>query len=189
MGEFAVRVALGASRWDLLRSQLAEATFLDRGRRRLRIVDGVHRHERDRGGDSTAHCGLRPWFNLTWRLEAEVIAAALGSAVIALSIAGVIPAHMLAKLGVSKGLSAHSGITVVPGWRGRGNLIALQVGGSFWLFLIALLANFLVQRATARVTGSGGGFDMRATAIAHIPFEGQQYDANRVQAVTGRYRS
>jgi predicted permease len=174
--EFAVRAALGASRWRLVREELVEAAVIALAGGALGIVatDALLRWATSVLREPIA--ALAPDFALNWHLEPAVFAAAGTAVLLVLVVAGLLPALQLTRPAPARALAADvSG--ALPRWRGRSNLIALQVGVSVGLFLItAVCVRFIVQPPSRRY---GASVDLTRLALAAVPFARQQYDEAR----------
>jgi predicted permease len=176
--EFAVRAALGASRWRLVREELIEAAALALAGGALGIVatDALLRWAMSVLREPIAALVPEIFRNLNWRLEPAVFAAAGTAVLLVLVVAGLVPALQLTRPAPARALAADVG-GALPRWRGRSNLIALQVGVSVGLFLItAVCVRFIVQPPSRR---HGASLDLTRMAIAFVPFARQQYDETR----------
>jgi len=167
----AVRRAFGASRWDVIREQLVESGIV--------AVIGAA------GGLATAHLllallariaeyyfGYAPQFRVDAALEPSVLGAAVLAMLLALTVSGLVPAFQLTRTSTYSLLGMGGGGSTTPRWRGRGNLIALQVGVSVGLLLITAL----LVRQLAAESPSDEGLDLRHVALVHVPFSVQQRD-------------
>lgn len=143
--EYAIRGALGASRWQLVRENLTETAI-------LAVAGGGL-------GVLTTHAllvwavssvresveALTSGFPLVWRMEPIVFAAVGACVLVTLAVGGLVPALKLTRVDPGRTLTIGDATAMQPRWRGRSNLIALQVGVSAALFLITLVCvRFLV---------------------------------------------
>jgi len=174
--EHAVRRAFGASRWDVIREQLVESGV-------VALAGGA-------GGIASAqvllvllgrvaerYFGYAPQFRFDARLEPSVLAAAALAILLALVVSGLLPALQLTRTSLYSSLGQGDSVATAPRWRGRGNLIALQVGVSVGLFLITAL---LVRQLAAEAP-SGRGPDLRNVALVNVPFTVQHRDEARAR--------
>ena len=115
---------------------------------------------------------------LNFGIEPAVVAAAGLAVVLTLVVAGLVPALQLTRPNPGRTLAADSGGALIR-WRGRSNLIALQVGVSVGLFLLTVISvRFIVQPPSQRFMATA---DMPGLAIANVPFDAQQYDEGRAR--------
>jgi predicted permease len=172
--ENAVRSSLGASRARLLGEGVIEAAVIGAagGALGLLVAHGVL---------TWASAELREALQATqsglplhWRIEPVIFATTAAAMLLSVVVGGVIPAWRLSQVDVSRGLAAGGGVAAPPRWRGRSNLIALQVGISTAMFLLALVCvRFLVaDRQAARETL----MDLDQLALAAVPIDAQLYD-------------
>jgi putative ABC transport system permease protein len=176
--EFAVRAALGASRARLIREELIETTA-------IAVAGGALGMAVTTGLLNTALVVLReplstlaPEVLLDWRFDPSVLAAVAIAVIVTLVIAGLVPALQLTRPNPGRTLAADSG-GALPRWRGRSNLIALQVGVSVGLFLITLISvRFIMSPPASEVPRTA---NLTGLAIASVPFERQQYPDARAR--------
>jgi predicted permease len=141
--EFAVRMALGASRWRLLREQIVECGV-------LAIAGGAFGVLVARAltialaTDFTVGEGMTMVISVRPELNAPVLMLAVGATALALLTFGVLPAWHSTSGDVRSVLSADGGGGALPRWRGRRLLIQLQVAVS-----VALLAVTAVSTGNA----------------------------------------
>ena len=174
--ESAVRVALGASRWRLLRGTLAESVILSAigafaaiGVARLLIVF--------LGAELTVEGNVA--VQLQPRLDLAALAAALGATFLALIIAGVVPAAYASRVNIRTILATDSLGASSARWRARRYLIGLQVAVSVVLVTIAALC-------VGQVRTHGGidtGMDLDRLALIEVDFAKQGYEEGRVRAI------
>ena len=174
--EHSVRQALGASRWRLMRTPLIESAV-------MALLGGI-------GGTLVTWALLR-WssgaFDRTFgsvtsvrlegRLEPQVLAATGVAMIIALAVSGLLPALRLTRGNLQRLLSVDATAGFMR-WRGRSNLIALQVSVSAALFLLAAMA---VRTLPAMRQAPGPGRHLDRAAIVEVPFRLQLPDVQRVQ--------
>ena len=174
--EQSVRQSLGASRWRLLRGPLIESAVVS-------VLGGI-------GGTLVTWALLR-WsatafertfgsltpVRLEGRLEPAVLAVTGVAMLIALAVSGILPALRLTRGNLQRFL-ATDGAASGMRWRGRGNLIALQVSVSVALFLLAALA---VRTLPAMRQAPGPGRDLARAAVVEVPFRWQLPDLQRTR--------
>lgn len=175
--ELSVRQALGGSRWRLMRTPLIESSV-------VAVLGGL-------GGTLITWALLR-WTSATFertfgsltpvrlegRLEPVVLAATGVAMLLALAVAGLVPALRLTRGNLQRFLSAEVTSAGLMRWRGRSNLIALQVAVSVALLLIAALA---VRTLPAMRRAPGPGRDLDRVAIVEVPFRRQVPDVERMR--------
>jgi predicted permease len=179
---FAIRRALGASRARVVREEMIEGAIVAVAGglaalavARLLIAAAVGAV---RGPIAVLVSSL---VSLDFRLDPVVLLFAAGATVLALVVGTLAPALQLSRTSVACALGRDAD-TSAPRWRGRRSLIALQVGASVGLFLVAFASMTFVQR-TAAVTQ---GPNVDHVAVAGIPFEQQQYDETRARETLDR---
>ena len=160
--ETAVRTALGASRWRLIREQLVESAVVTAGGGVLGLV---------------LLTVLTDWFatdlpvaqgmviHFVPEVSLEVLAASAGTTMLALLVFGLWPAVQSTRHDLRTGLGAGGGATP-PKWRLHRSLVAWQVGGSVALLLIAAMC----VKVVAGIGGTDPGVDYRQLALAQIDF-------------------
>lgn len=180
--EMSVRGALGASRWRLIREELGE-TALIAGAGAL--LGALVAHGLLTWTVATLQepmTSLAPGLQVAWRLEPVVFVSAGAAAAIAMLVAGLLPALQLTRRVPARGLSLDAGTSALR-WRGRSNLIALQVGVSVTLFLLVVIGvRFLItppNGGRAAATHLGEGLD--GVAVATVPFGSQNYPESRTR--------
>jgi predicted permease len=164
--ECAVRLALGASRSRLIRAELVESTVLAiaggaSGLLVARVLLALL------GTELTVPGGAA--LQLEPRVDAAVLAVSVGATLLALVVAGLLPAWQTTRGDVRSALAADAG-GALPRWRGRRMLIAAQVVVSVVLVAVAGLCVDQV-RSIARLDP---GFDLDHTALAEVNFTTQQ---------------
>ena len=179
--EMSVRVALGATRWRLVREASGEAIILAAaggllGLAVARALMGVFSTELSIG-------------NATLQVLPHVNSAALVAAIVAtalsLIIMGLIPAIQSTRGDLQSGLSSETG-AALPRWRGRRLLITFQVASSVLLVSIAMLYVGEIRKQRQANTG----IDLDHLALMHVDFGRQGHDDARARqiamAVIGR---
>ena len=173
--ELAVRLAMGASRWRVIRESLVEGVMLAAAggfgglvvARVLLVIIG-----RDLAvGPATLH--LEP------SIDRAVILIALAAATLALLVTSLGPAWQSTRADVRTALSTDGGHSSVSRWRGRRWLIAAQVTVSFVLVAVAALSLAQVRAASRQ----DAGMSLTRLAIANVDFNAQNYDEARVRQI------
>ena len=180
--EMAVRRAMGASRWRLIREQLVEGSVIACGGALFAILLA-------KGLIAAVLAAIEASFG-EWaelrvdaRLEPAVLVAVAVAALLALIVSSLVPALQLTKsASVRTALASDTPAAALPRWRGRSNLIALQVAASVGLFLIAAL--FVRGIISLQVEESRLHLDR--VAIASVPFSLQQDDEQTTRAKIDR---
>lgn len=177
--ELAVRLALGASRWRLLREGVVETLILavaggalGVGIARLLLVMLSRPVSIGNGGT----VALAP------RLDPAVVGAALFATLLALLVAGVVPAWVSSRADVRSALASDGSSAALPRWRGRRLLITAQVAVSVTLLAVAAL---FVSQVSAE-SRLDGGIDLDRFAVASVDFSTQQYDEVRTRHTVDR---
>ena len=172
--EFAVRLSLGASRWVLLRENIAESVVLSSvggvigiGLARILMVILGSELEFSRG----IALQLQP------RLDPASLLIAVGASTLALVIAGLGPAMLAARADVRQAVATDSQATASPRWRGRRYLIAVQVAVS--VLLVAVAALCVAQVRTHRLQDLG--IDFPRLAILDLDLSRQHFETPRVR--------
>ena len=174
--EMAVRLALGASRWRLVRETVVESGL-------LAVAGGLVGLALARvlliliGSGVSAGPGVT--LAVQPRLDAVVLLVSLAATLIALFVAGMAPALQSARADVRSALAAESGQAALPRWRGRRLLIAGQVAVS--VVLLATASLFLTQIvAEGRIDT---GLDLDRIVVAEVDFAEQGIDETRTRQV------
>jgi len=179
--EFAVRRALGASRWRVVNDQLLEGAMVAGagGAAGYLVTRYVLTFIRSAIDDLAGGMASR-YFNP--EVDASVLLAAGGFALLAFIIASLAPALQLTRSSDRTMLSSDGGTGVVPRWRGRANLIALQVWVSVCLFLLtAIGVRTVVDEHQALSTSADVGL-----AQVDLPFGIQKVDEHTARGVADR---
>jgi predicted permease len=173
--ELAIRLAMGASRWRVIRESLVEGLLLAAGgglgglliARVLLVAIG-----RDLAvGSLVLH--LEP------RIDLPAILMSLAATSLALLVTSLAPAWQSTRADVRSALAADGSQASVARWRGRRWLIAAQVTVSFVLAAVAALSLAQV-RASSR---QDEGVNLARLAVADVDFTLQNYDDARVQQI------
>jgi predicted permease len=139
--ETAVRRALGATRWRLIREQLVETGLVVAagiGLAWVVLLRLVDYFAIDLPVGRGATIPFRP------QIDGSVQAAACLAAVLALAVFGLWPAVQSAGADVRRGLGA-GGAATTPKWRLHRGLIAWQVCGSAALLLVAVMSVRIIR--------------------------------------------
>lgn len=174
--ELAVRLALGASRWQLLREAMTESVLIASAGGLLGI--GVARALMVLLSNDLA-VGNGATLRVLPRLDLVVIAMSIGATLLALAVAGLLPALQSTRGDLRPALDSNASHAGLPRWRARRFLIATQVTVSVMLVALAALCIFQV-RAGRRIDR---GMDLERLALAEVDFAGQQYEPERVAQI------
>jgi predicted permease len=161
--ETAVRSALGASRWRLVREQLLESAIVVAAGGALGVVVLYRLVEYftidlPMGGGQT-----RP---LHPEVSFEVLAGSVVALLLALLVFGVWPALQATQANVRAGFG--SGLAATPPkWRLHRNLVAWQVCGCVALLLVAAMAQRVIGAIGGGLPAAAAGGDL---AIAQVDF-------------------
>lgn len=176
--ETAVRTALGASRWRLIREQLVESAVVAAAGSVLGLV---------------LLAVLTDWFatdlpfsqgmviHFVPEVSLEILAASAGATVLALLVFGLWPALESTRHDVRTGLGAGGGATP-PRWRLHRGLVAWQVGGSVALLLVATMC----AKVVVGVGGTDPGVDYQRLALAQVDFALNGRDEARARPLLDR---
>lgn len=159
--EFAVRRALGASRWRIAREQLVECGLVVGMGTALALVAArwlITIMQVDVPIATGMTMSLQP--EVTW----PVAAMAAGAAALSMLFVGVGPAWRSAGADI-KPLMAQEGATTPTRWRTQRRLVAVQVAGSVTLLLLALSVAQSVTHGTR-----APGVDVKQLAVASVNF-------------------
>ena len=176
----AVRHALGATRARLVREETGEAVIIALVGGSLGLVtsgwmlDSIVGYVQAQTSLSTAS------FFAEVSVTPAIAASALVVTLLAVVIGGLLPALSLTRRSLRASMASGND-TSLPRWRGRSNLIALQVGVSVGLFLIAFSASRALPN---RLLSPGPGLD--GLAAASIPFAQQDYEESRTRLLLDR---
>jgi putative ABC transport system permease protein len=175
--ERSIGQALGGSRWRLMRTPLIESGI-------VALLGGV--------AGTAVTLGLLHWtagafertfgsfttVRLDGRLEPAVLAAVGIAMLIALTVSGIMPELRLTRGNLQRFLATSDAAMGFMRWRGRSNLIALQVSVSVALLLVAALA---VRTLPAMRQAPGPGRDLGRAAVVEVPFRWQLPDVYRMR--------
>jgi predicted permease len=185
--EFAVRCALGAPRWRLVREQCAESVLLAIGGavaacavfQVLRVVmDVEYRLPLPMGGHVTL--AIQP------ALDGTVLAIAAVSLLLSLVVFGIEPAFQLTRLRDLKEELAAGGNTVGnPKTRRQQMLLRWQVAISAGFFVVATM---FVKYSVAEARHDPG-VDLTHLGVAVLNFHSQQWDESRVRRALERVQA
>jgi putative ABC transport system permease protein len=160
--ETAVRTALGATRWRLVREQLVESAIVTAGGGLLGLI---------------VLAVMTDWFavdlpvaqgmviHFVPEVSPQVLAASAAATTLALLVFGVWPAVQSTGDDVRSGLGA-GGAATPPKWRLHRNLVAWQVGGSVALLLVAAMC----VKVVAATGANDSGVDYGRLALAQLDF-------------------
>jgi putative ABC transport system permease protein len=180
--EMAVRRAMGASRWQLIREQLVEGSVVAAAG----AIGGIVVTQALIAWVQAAiAASFGEWSELRVdaRVEPAVLVAVAVAALLCLIVSSLVPALQLTKSKtVRTALASDTPAAALPRWRGRSNLIALQVAASVGLFLIAAL--FVRGIISLQVEESRLRLDR--VALASVPFSLQQDDELTTRAKIDR---
>ena len=169
--EVAVRLALGAPRWRLVREALTESLCVALAGSLLAGLLARFLIVRLSGdldvGEFVLH--LDPSF------DAGVWLASIGAAVVAFGVAGLWPAWQSTRADVRTALAGEAAATAGPRWRTRRGLITLQVSVSLALLSIASVTASQFQQGVTHDTGIA----LDHLAVAELDFGRQGYDEAR----------
>src|SRR6185503_17240972 len=166
--ELAVRQALGASRWQLVRGFVVEYGLLSVAGaggglvvadRLLALITGTVQRT----------AGSMPQFRIDARIDTAVLAAVGGLALLSIVVAGLLPAMRLTR-GLRSAIDTDHPSSSLPRWRGRGNLIALQVSVSVALLLVSALC---VRQLPKLKVAAASGMALDRVAVVTVPQFGQ----------------
>lgn len=178
--ELAVRSALGASRWRLVRAQLVETGLLAAagGLGSWLVAQGLRV-----ALDVELPLGPRQMLRLQPAFDAPVVVASLVAVLLSLVVFGLEPALMLTRRrDVRNDLAAGSGSAAPPRSRRQRTLLRWQVAISAGFFIIATL----FVRHTIEELRHDIGFDIDRLAVAVVSVDVQGWDEARVRRVVDR---
>jgi predicted permease len=175
--ETAVRLAIAASRWRLVRESLVESTMLAvaggiLGLGVARVIVVLLSQELNLSG-TIAVMQLSP------RLDAPALLVAAAATALALVVAGLGPALQSTRSDVRTALVGDGSSGAAPRWRGRRYLIAMQVTVS--VVLLALAALGITQLRS--IHQQDYGFALPELGVAVVDFENQGHDDAAIERV------
>lgn len=167
--EIAVRLALGASRWQLIRQLVVESVMLSAAGGALGLV--LARWSRDVlwavRPPALRHAGFA--IDLDWRVLGYTLAVSLVTGV----AFGLIPGLRATRCNLATDLKERSGQTAsTGGWHPRSVLVMLQMAFS----LIALVGAGLFVRSLRNASHFDPGFDAAHLAVISFNLSDQGYD-------------
>ena len=178
--ELAVRRAIGASRWRLVREQCAESLLL--------AVMGsaagwVVFNALSRALDIDVPLTSRMLISFKPELDGSVVAVAAVALLLSLVVFGVEPALRLTTgPSLRPDLSSASGTVGVPQGKRQRRLVRWQVAISTGFFVLATLSvNYIAAEAR-----HDSGVDLDRIALATMNFWAQQWDDDRARRALGR---
>jgi predicted permease len=173
--EIAVRLALGATRWRLLREVLTESACVVlvgglAGLAVARALVVVLAGDVDLG---PAVLHIEP------SVDAVVLLASAGAIALAMIVTGVVPALQSTRADVRAMLATEGVGAAVPRWRGRRWLITLQVSVSLALLAMATVCADQFRRELHRDTG----VSLDRLAVGDVDFTIQRFETSRTAGV------
>jgi predicted permease len=181
--ELAVRLALGASRWRLIREHIVECTLLSLAGGLLGVLIAKALTIM-LAADFSMGDGIQMVISVRPTLDAPVLAMAFAATVMAMLIFGVVPAWASTRGDVRAVLGTDTAGGALPRWRGRRILIAVQV-----TVCVALLAVAAVSAGNAvRLSGHDTGMALDSLAFVSTEPALAQIDGDRALATLMRVR-
>ena len=178
--EFAVRRALGASRWRLIREQCAESAILaglGGGAAYIVLRMLVHAFDRELPVARTWVMSVQPEIN------APVLAASAAALLLSLLVFGLEPAvHLTRREDVRNDLASTAGSVGAPKAKRQRRLLRWQVAISAGFFMIASMT----VRYVVEETRHDSGIDLDRIAVGLIDFYSQRWDEARVRQTVAR---
>jgi len=178
--ELAVRRALGASRWALIRDQLAETGL-------LAVLGGVGAFIVMRlllyAFSATPLPVAQSYvLQLEPRVDAMTLVIAAASLLGALVVFGVGPALQLTRVSLRSALATDGGSSGQPRWTTRRGLISLQVAISLAFFLISAFTIRIVMAERSRPSG----IDIDHLAVGMLSLHLPPWDGAHVRQLVER---
>jgi predicted permease len=174
--ELAVRLALGAPRWRLVREILVESTILASAGGIAGL--GIARWLLFILGNDLA-VGTNISLHLVPQLDPWVIAMSAAATLLTLVVTGLVPALQSTRADLRAALATDGSHTAHSRWRGRRILISAQVAVSVILLsLTALCTSQLWQQSRL-----DSGIDLEHLALAQVDFAMQGYEEARVRQI------
>lgn len=178
--DLAVRLALGASRWQVVREQLVESAMISALGALATLA--AARVLMVYGSNITIRLGAWVTLDVTPTLDLPVALVGGGATLLALIVFGLVPALQL----TAGDASLVGGVSGADGagtrWRGRRLLIASQVAVSVALVAIASLCARHVVTAASRDTG----LDLERLALVRFDFGAQGWSETRARRAVER---
>jgi putative ABC transport system permease protein len=178
--EFAIRRALGASRWRLVREQLAESVLLAAAGAigsYLIVRQLTHFAESAFPVAASWSMSLQP------STDASVVALAVGALLVSLVVFGLEPAFELTRSSDVRGaLASASGSVGIPKARRQRMLLRWQVAVSAAFFIIATMC----VKYTIAEARHDPGMEVSRLAIASLNFYTLRWDEARVKHAVDR---
>lgn len=176
----AVRHALGATRARLVREEAGESVIIAIVGGAAGLILAEWMLQSILGffltRTSLAAAAFFPEVSITPAIAVMALAITL----LAMVVGGLLPARSLTRRSLWESMASGND-TALPRWRGRSNLIALQVGVSVGLFLVAFSASRVLP---SRLLDPGPQLD--GLAAATIPFDQQGHDEPRARQLLER---
>jgi predicted permease len=169
--EMSIRLALGASRWELMRQMLAESVLLGAGGAALGLALApqllrLFQTSWGPGGLSTSRAAI---------LDPGVLGFALGVSLLAVVLFGIAPAWMTAAVDISSALKASSPQTGrTRGWLQRGWVIAQVM-----LSVALVTGGSLVLRSMQKILAIDPGYRSNQVVMASMDLSLLGYSAER----------
>jgi len=178
--DLAVRVALGASRWELVREQVVESAV-------VAILGGLASLAVGRAMmlyllSTTVQVGQGLQISSVPDFNASVLLVAAGSTVLALLVFGLVPALHLARTDLRRLAGSGGAHTVSPRWLGRRILIAAQVAVSVALVAMATLG----LRQIAETGRLEAPVDLDRLGLVRLDFANQGWSEDRARVALDR---
>ena len=175
--EISVRLALGASKWRLLRELTIETALLAflGGAGAILVARSVMMALSSSIRVGTIVVQFEPV------LHGSVLAVGVAATLLALLVFGLLPAIHATRADVRQLLANDEANTAAPRWRTRRLLIAGQVAVSILLVTVAALC---VQQV-AEAANQKMGFDVDRLAVASVDFSAQRYPEERARQLLG----
>lgn len=170
--ELAIRSSLGASRLRLVLEELVEPSILAICGGALSIVVATVVLNWVASVLNAPLASLTGGLVFEWRIDPKVWGIAGAATLFAVVTLGVLPAMQLTGHR-QKPLNASDSFLAGQRWRGRRNVIALQVFVSVSLSLLTLVGYAYVAKLVS--VNPDQPTDMEDLVVAHIPYDGQQY--------------
>ena len=169
--EISVRLALGASRWRLLRELTIESALIAALGGAGALV--VARAAMTMLGSSMQVGSVA--FQVNPTLHPSVLAVGFAATLLSLLVFGLLPAIHTTRADVRQLLANDEANAAAPRWRTRRFLIAGQVAVSILLVAVAALCVQQIGEAASQNVG----LDLDRLAIASVDFRAQRYDEAR----------